>query len=280
MREIIDLHERVRARVGDAMPEEGVIFLRSEEVGNADLLPDDLRAEVDALRQQLDALVPADFDYLVCFGSPDDPPLFDLSFDEAPAGNIGGTKFDPARPVCDQLRSLDWEDQRARAREDAAHWSEIMRGIERVTTPLAPAKQFQRLFREEMKDFIKEKRRDASKIHVLYWHEVDDGLNELDFPAGDALRAALPGLVGGGAEIVTMVAGGKPLPVEKIDALKAAAIKVYGDQPLDGQEDEWDDDAIEVEAVEVESAPPAAETSAPESRGAGAEVPPDDAQGA
>ena len=69
------------------------------------------------------------------------------------------------------------------------------------------------------------------------------------------MRAALPDMVGEGAEIVTIVAYGKPLPAEKIDALKAAAIETYADQPLRKLDEPADNGVIDVEAevTEVES---------------------------
>ena len=48
---------------------------------------------------------------------------------------------------------------------------------------------------------------------------------ESEYADTDAFRAALPGTLVRGGEVITVVAGGKPLPVERIDALKAAAQK-------------------------------------------------------
>ena len=65
---------------------------------------------------------------------------------------------------------------------------------------------------------------------------------------GDAKE--FPDLVGEGAEIVTVVAYGRPLPVERIDVLKAEALKTFGDRPMPRY-----GKAIDVESVEIVSDP-------------------------
>ncbi len=46
-----------------------------------------------------------------------------------------------------------------------------MRTMQRVHAPLPSAKQLQHAFREEAKEFVRAKRREADRICLLYWEE-------------------------------------------------------------------------------------------------------------
>ena len=201
--------------------------------------------EVGALQDALDPLIPEDFDYTLLVGSEAVSARFSLHLDESPAGGSDDGTLDAARSLFDQLRLLDWEERRRTAKKNARVFEHIMRGIQRVQAPLPSAKQLQRAFREEAKEFVKAKRRNAERICVLYWEEAG-GLKERDFSSGEALREALPDLVGNGAEVVTMTAFGKPLPAERIDALKAEAIRVFGDRPIPRFDDPEEDSKREL----------------------------------
>ena len=248
MKELIDLQEKILAAASDDLPEEGIHFSSEEGIDGLECLPTSFQAEVTSLQETLNGLVPEDFDYYVILGLAAAPPKFGLSFDESPAGSMEDGTFDAERSLFDQLRLLNWEKREQIAWKNAVIFERLMRYIKRTSTPLPSAKQLQRTFREETRDFIKEKRGDLSKIHLMYWEEAG-GLMELDFPGSDALREALPDLVGEGAEIVTVVAGGKPLPVERIDALKVEALKIFGDRPMPGFEKTLDVEAVEVPPV-------------------------------
>ena len=108
--------------------------------------------------------MPEDFDYYVILGMTGVPPKFGLSLDESPAGSAEDGTFDSARSLFDQLLLLDWEERARIADKNAVIFERLMRYIARTSTPLPSAKQFQRTFREETRDFIKEKRPDYSKI--------------------------------------------------------------------------------------------------------------------
>ncbi len=218
MKEIIALDEKLAAHA-DSLSEEGIDISRHEMADAVATLPPELRAEIDALQRALNGVVPEPFDYFVFLAGGEEP-SFNIQFENMPAGG----DFDAERSIVEQVRELDWEKQRASAVEQRDKMDEITYLLDRIARPLPPAKKWQREFREEIKDFVREKRRDAGKIHVLLWDEAE-GLMESEYPDGDAFRAALPGVIVRGGELVSVVAGGKPLPVDRIDALKAAAQK-------------------------------------------------------
>ena len=219
MKEIIALDEKLAALPADTLPEEGIDISRHETHDAVATLPAELRAEIEALQGALNAVVPEPFDYFVFLAGGEEP-SFNIQFENMPAGG----DFDAERSIVEQVRELDWDAQRTLAVEQRDKMDEIVYLLERIARPLPSAKKWQREFREEIKDFVKKKRRDAGKIHVLLWDDAE-GLMESEYADGEAFRAALPGVIVRGGELVSVVAGGKPLPVERIDALKAAAQK-------------------------------------------------------
>ena len=221
MKEIIALDEKIVALPEGSLPEEGIDISRDERAAAVETLPEDIRAEIDALQSALNGVIPEPFDYFVFLGG-DEEASFSINLDQMPAaGSIGGD-FDAGRSIVEQVRELDWEEQRRLATEQRVQMKEIVYMLDRLAGPLPSARKWQREFREEIKDFVREKRRDAGKIHVLVWDEEEE-LMESEYADGEAFRAGLPGVIMEGGELLAVVAFGKPLPVERLDALKAEA---------------------------------------------------------
>ena len=216
MKEIIDLQARAVAHAPRFAQDDSVDISRDEIGGETDLLPPELREEVEALQRTLNAAIPEDFDYFVFIGG-EEGPAFGLDSGRMPVSPEDD--WDPERSIIDQLRALDWEAMREQGKKGQA-MMEVIALWQRMTRTLPAAKSLQRDHREEVKDFVREKRRDAGKIHVLYLDEAGE-LMEVDFETGDAFRDALPGMIGDGDDVFAIVANGKPLPVERIDALNA-----------------------------------------------------------
>ena len=218
MKEIIDLQARVLAHAQLAEGK-GLDFSREETGGDFTLLSPELRAEIDDLQRALNAAIPEDFEYFVFIGG-DEGPFFGLDFERHPTGPEGD--WNPEQSILDQLGPLDWEAAREKARSGGETMQEIITLLDRMEHKPPPAKGLQRDYREEVKDFVREKRRDAGKIHVLYLSAKEE-LMEVAFEDGEAFRDMLPGMVGRGEDVFGVVAYGKPLPVERIDALNAQA---------------------------------------------------------
>ena len=229
MKEILALDEAIRALALDSLSEEGVDFSRDVFGDGVTLLPTELQTEIASLQQAINATLPDDFDYFVFVAFPQLPASFSLHHQEMPAGGSDDGSFQPERSLIEQLREVDWEEQRAKAEDFQQEVDDVMQLEERMSAPLRPTKAVQREFREDAREFIKEKRVDAARIHVLYWDE-EEGLRELSYDEGGALRAALPDMIARGAEVITIVAGGKPLSVERIDALNQEAQRFLREQ--------------------------------------------------
>ena len=265
MKEILALDEAIRALALDSLSEEEIDFSRDVFGDGVALLPAELQTEIASLQQAINAALPDDFDYFVFVGTPDEPPLFSLHYERMPAGGSADGTFQPDRPLIEQLQEVNWEAQRAKAAEFQQNLDRIVEMNQRTSGPLRSAKTLQREFREEAREFIKEKRVDAARIHVLYWDD-ESGMMEAAFDDGGALRETLPGLIARGSEIVVVVAWGKPLPVERIDTLKNEAQKTLrerweaSDAPAEeeGAEDEpGDGGQPEHEATPGPTEPPA-----------------------
>ena len=246
MKEIIALDETIRALALDFLPEDSIDFSRDEVGDGVALLPEEIQTRIASLQQAINAALPEDFDYFAFVGVSDEPPMFSLHYERMPAGGSVDGTFQPDRSLIEQLPEVNWEEQRAKAVKFQQTLDAIVEMNERTSGPLRSAKALQREFREEAREFIKEKRVDAGRIHVLYWDDEHE-LMEAAFDDGGALREALSGLIARGSEIITIIAWGKPLPVERIDTLKSEAQKTLrerleagddptGEEPGDGEQ--------------------------------------------
>jgi hypothetical protein len=225
MKEILTLHQKILALPENVRPEEGIDFSREDAGEDIDLLPSELRDELEAVREAIKGVVPEDFDYFAFAGQPDEDPFFGLECERMPVNCAPADgEFEPDRSLIEQLREVNWEKARAKAAKLRKDMDDILYAVKKLSEPLRSTKSWQREFREETREFVKEKRADAGRIHVLYWDE-EKGMMEADFDDGEALREALPDFIVQEAEIIAIVAQGKPLPVERIDALKAQAQK-------------------------------------------------------
>lgn len=223
MKELLALHEKILALPEETRPEEGVNFSRAEEDREGvDGLPEDLQAELRALWQAVNDTLPEGFDYMAFAGDSEQGALFGLEYDR---GHVGGSideTFLPDRSLVEQLRETNWEEARAKAIKHRETLGSFLALSQRLNTPPRATKTVQREFREEMQPFVREKRADTGRIHVLYWDE-EHGMMEVHFGTADELRDLLPSVVARGSEVITIVAWGKPLPVERIDALMKEA---------------------------------------------------------
>ena len=83
-----------------------------------------------------------------------------------------------------------------------------------------------------MKEFVKSKRKDTSKVHVLVWSEGDEVLAPEEFADMAAFCDVLPDMMATQHLIIAVVADGKPLPEQKIEKLKQQALKELEDMPM------------------------------------------------
>lgn len=265
MKELFAIHDKILAQGIEVDPDERINFSRDEIGDEDDLLTTDLRADLTAVQQRINASLPDDFDYFAFVGS-EERPTFNLLLVDHPAAFIKLPEFEGERSLIPQLESLEWDALRAEGLESQKRLDAMMRVVDVCTATPRSSKQVQKEFREESKDFVKEKRRDAGQIHVLWWDRLE-GLMEIEYPNGEELRKVLPGLLYEGGEVITIVAFGKPLAADRLDALLGEARAKF-DAIVDAFVAEDDDAGAPLEspllpaAEIIDNAPAAGETPA------------------
>ncbi len=227
MKELYDLHDKILALGVEFDPEYPLNFSRDIVEDSMPPLPGDLRSELESIQQTINHHLPADFEYYAFLGA-DEPPSFAMEVEATPMGVLESVVFDPAQPFGPQLAALNWQALREESAASAKEISQLADLLDFTSRPPRTAKQIQREFREDAKAFIKEKRRDPTMIHALYWEARPDLLIERDYANGEELMKSLPAALYAGMELVTLVVGGKPLTLEKLDALTARARQAIG----------------------------------------------------
>lgn len=237
MKEIIELNGRLRSELGQAVAKEGVQLRRAMTAGELSPLPLKWQAELEGLRGRLNAIIPDDILYTVYLG--DEEAQLTLDYEDGPqVGTFGmGPTFSPLVSIFDQLQAMDWDEYRGEMISDCQVFGEMARKANESPSRLPSTKKLQKVFREEMKSFVKEKRKDEAKAHVLMFREEDGlneecGLQEKTYNSLEEFSRDLHNIMMEQYWVVTVVAGGKPLPVKGIDALKRQALKELEDMPI------------------------------------------------
>jgi hypothetical protein len=229
MKEIIELNDRLRRELGDCFSDGEVILGRDYAPQGLKRLPLTWREEIDGLRTRINHAVPDDFSYRLFLGA--DKPGFMLEYNDGPSTvSSVGHEWEPVRCLIEQLKELDWMAERERAIAGCQMFDEMRAEAEKSPSGLPHTKQIQKTFREEMRDFIKGKREDASRVQVLMWRH-DEGLREEEYDNLESFCRELPDIMTVHYLVITVVAGGKPLPVERIEELKGQAVKELEDMP-------------------------------------------------
>ncbi len=195
-------------------PNEPILTVTRETV--APSLPTPVQESLAPLWKELNQLVPSGIDYALT-----------LSANEAVlylASPVTTQSF-PLRKdasLPEQLHAIEWDKLRT-----APPPAELFFSASFST------KTLQRLFREDVRQWIREVRKDANRIHILYYDEApefdeelddeeDDGprLDTLSFPNMTVFLEELESLMRNARCLVSVVSEGKPWSVERIDRLK------------------------------------------------------------
>ena len=226
MKEIAALHEQILSVSPSIFGDEfGLIILSRVILTGVERLPEALEEEAKELVAAFNRVVPEDFHYSIMFSADGSSlmiahELGDVYFDL--------TNLDFDRSVFEQVESLDWSGKRAEALAGATDLDDD--DEDELAPPVVLATHpFQKAFRDEMKDFIKEKRRDASIVSVLMFSERVEELLEQEFKSLAELNEHVPGMMFYRDHIVTVVANGKPMPAKEIDRLKSRALAAQSD---------------------------------------------------
>lgn len=194
--------------------------------------PEALLQELQALQQRVSPLIPDDFDFDLSLGG-EEPMLYTSYPPDTPDAGFDELPLDLDTDLAEQLGKVDWEERREEAVIAAVQNIEAM--AQHLFSPAFSTKALQKAFREDMKSWIKEVRKDATHTHILFWddnpffdeeldeEEEEPGLDTLSYPTYAAFLDDLEFLIIDSKFIVTIVADGKPLSVDRIDRLKRDA---------------------------------------------------------
>jgi hypothetical protein len=240
MKEIVELNRRIRTEAPEIVPKKfGFLMVCRGEDGPGQLkkLPAGISAELDELRQKLDIAIPNDFAYQIILG--DDKPDLALEYnDGAQTAANCPVEWDEERSIFDQLKEIDWESERKEVLARCQTFEVMKDAAKDRPSTLPSTKQLQRVFRGDMKAFVKKNRKDAAQVYALMYRkdeigsDPESGLREESFENMKAFCWALPDLMTVQYWVITVVTGGKPLPVAKIEGLKKQALKELEDMPI------------------------------------------------
>jgi len=234
MKEIIELNKRILTEAPEAVPKEfGFIMVIRNDSAAKELaaLPASIRADFEKFLQKLNQAMPDDFEYQVLLGN--EHPYLTIIYNDG-AQTVGNcpVKWDLERSIFDQLPAINWDSLRGFALANGQMFDRMIEEAKQRPAALPSTKQLQKEFAEPMKDFIKTKRKDASKVHVLVWSEGQEGSTGEEFANMKAFCRALPDLMATQYLVITVVADGKPLPERKIEVMKREALKELEDMPI------------------------------------------------
>lgn len=233
MKEIIELNKRILSEALQAVPKDlGFIGIPREGLRPEELaaLPSGIKANLDALERRLNSVIPDDFGYLIDVGHAD-PGLTIFYRDGAQTSVNCPIDWDENGSIFDKLGGIDWGAERSGALERCQEFDRMVEEAKHKPPGLPSTKELQKLFRDAMKEFVRTKRKDKSRVHVLMWRE-DEGEGGEEFKNMESFGRELPDIMTVQKLVITVVAGGKPLPAKQIDKLKREALKELRGMPI------------------------------------------------
>ena len=230
MKEIIELNKRLRRDAENRLPGDGLMLGREDTPDELGSIPAELGKEINDLRKALNGVIPDDFGYLLCLG--DGEPALMLQYGNGSmTGACRGRHWKEAVSIFEQLRDLDWDDERKWAIQGTETFDVIAAMAKELPVMIPLTKALQKEFFDPVKAYIKEKRRDASRVYALLW-DGEESLFDEDFGDVKAFERELPDIMTHMLYVLTVVAEGKPMPAEKIDRLKKEALHKLEDMPI------------------------------------------------
>ena len=229
MKEINELNGRLLGVMKDETPEEGYAVTREWCASEFEGVPDDLQQEIRVLAERIGKAIPDDFGFTLIFGEGE--ASLSLEYENgAMSGGFRSHEWEKHRSIFEQLESFDWDEERAWFVQGTEMFDHVATAARMMPVSIPSTKFLQRNCREEVKAFIKERRKNASKVHVLSW-QYDDGATD-EFNDLESFRRELPNMMTVGCHVIAVVAAGKPIPARDIDKMKMEALKELEDMPI------------------------------------------------
>ena len=221
MKEIIEINKRILIEAPGIVPAGDDCIFVSRDGGDGkelEKLPPAIKADLDALRSQLNEVVPNDFSYTLCLGEYN--PNIMLEFhDGAMAIATCNETFNPDAPIIEQLKAVDWDKHRSFGMSGGQFFDGIREFAKETNPELTPTLEIQKGFAHELEAFAKTKRQGAEHIFLLKFRQ-DEGVTENSCTSMKRLRGDLCDLMTCGYDIIAIITDKKLLPPRKVDKLK------------------------------------------------------------
>jgi len=231
MKEIIEFNKKLRTRIPRlAEDADGVTISREDSFAEWGVIPEDLRPSLALIVGELNRVIPDDFSYSIYFG--DREPYFGISFkDGVQSGSFRNTPCFEDETIAEAFSGIEWDEQRQGAMEECQIFDQIKERTAKVPARIPSTKRLRKVFAEEIKPWVKAVRKNADIVHVMMWREDEDLVKE-EFGTLDAFADELPNIMTVQYQVVAVVTDGKPLPSEKVDAMKRRALKSLEGMPI------------------------------------------------
>jgi|ERR1051325_1198 hypothetical protein len=229
MKDIIELNHRIIGH-SERISDDGLLLGRNGQPVELQDLPAKLQTEINVFRGKLNEVIPNDFEYTLCLG--DDSPYLGLEFkDGAHTGFFRGHEWRLDTSIIEQLKQFDWDGERQQGMTGCQVFDELVANTKHLPGQLPSTKELQKAFSNEMKPFLKAKRKDDGMVYVLMWRD-DEGIRQEPFENMESFCRQLPDIMTVQYLVITVVAEGKPLARAKIEKLKKQALKELEDMPI------------------------------------------------
>jgi hypothetical protein len=232
MNEISAVNRKLRAEVGDMYREQEVLSLTRDALPvEVKKLSPSLRVDLQALRGELNKLVPEDFGYRVELG--DEEPSLRLSYDNGPVTQFSwGQRVKSWLSLADQLNAINWAERRAQGVAGGEIFDRMQEAAKEAPENIPSTKRLQKKFREQTDAFLKVAKTDTRKVQALVVIDYFGVLEHENFEDLKSFTYELPNLMTCGYHVIAVVVEGRVVSAAEIDRMKRVAVDQLKDMPI------------------------------------------------
>lgn len=228
MKEICELNNRLLAARKGLV--DVLMIQRDTDAMNLQGVPAKLRAELTSLVENIGKAIPNDFAFDLSIG--DSSPMLQVRFQDGPqAMAFINLEWREDVSIVEQLDAVDWDAQREDSLKDLRIFDEMREQAPKMPSRLPSTKQLYKVFRDDIREFVRSPRRDASKVEVLLWRD-DEELTQENYPDLKSLQDDLINIMPVQRLVLSVVAHGKALSHNQLEDMKRRALKELEDMPI------------------------------------------------
>jgi hypothetical protein len=187
--------------------------------------------QTDEIQQIVDFIsecVPDDFDFVLSLGD-SEPRLMLVYEDGLTSGASDSFSFSTSEELYFALPHVDWDSKRGELLKRQQIYDEMLEIADQRPVQIPSVKFLRKSFKEQVKQFHKEARREAAECKTLIMlpPSRDDDGKRLDFkmPSMETLVHCLGDAMTYGGLIVSLCIKGRPLPSREVEEYKRKALR-------------------------------------------------------